>query len=239
MADDFNRAFAELQAAMADLDGDGVPDPVASVPPQQGGNAMAQMAQGQPGMVRFPIGRFGETEARPAPPDAGYQVPPSPAFAGVRNYFAGMGRDIVSDPYGAFVQGPLEFFGAGAGSHAMGTAARTATNPIQRGNAMRELRYGTEGGTRKNLADDHAMWAWRDAERAARETDLKDWAGLPPHTLQGRDPMTGRFGKIPDDVKALREKGRRTREIEKRLEKRREVDEEGNVWYRGMLDGDL
>jgi hypothetical protein len=185
------------RSILARMLADGAPQPA----PQYG-----------PPTVQFPIGRDGETETRPAGVGP---VPPPPSR--MSQYLRGVGRDIASDPMGAAL-GALDFVGAGAGSHAFGTAARTAANPINRGLVRRELRSVTESGAAKNRAEDVARGAWRDAERTKEVTDLKDWASLPPYTLQPKDPKTGRFQKIPDDVKALREQGRKRMDIEKKAE---------------------
>lgn len=204
---------------------------------QPGGSALPSGAPSpvaaalmRPGTVQMPIGRGGETKTLPSTSEGPDQV----------NGWVPHGRIIkraLNDPMGA-IGGALQFFGAGAGSNAMATGTRTAANPVNRALAQREMRSVTESGAAKNRAEDLALGYSRDAERIKEVTDLKDWAKLPAHVLQepNRNPTTGRFGKLSDGVKAQREQGRRRMEIERRLEKRREVDDDGNVWYRGMLD---
>lgn len=232
----FDSAFAELKAALVDLNGDGQPDiqiPQSMVPKnvnalspgfdmlpaQQPMNALMGGGQ-QPSpsgqqYVDFPIGANGETERRPMNALASPASAPSPASA--RNpveWGRGVIQDVTDDPISA-LQGADAFMGLAGPLSAAHTASNSGTRQLLR----RDLRGYTEAGARQNSLDDAAMGAWRDAERTQQRTDLKDWAGLPAHTLQPRSTK-GRFGKLPDDVKALRDKGRTVRDTETRAAKK-------------------
>jgi hypothetical protein len=240
----FDQAMAELQGILVDIDGDGRPDAV--MQPPQGAVPRKLMPQGnalQPGFdmlpaeqpqqnalamgppsVQMPIGRGMETEPR------SMGVGPVPEAP---NALAQFGRraleDVTSDPFGALVEGPLQFLGApGAGLGGGHNAMAVARSPGAAGGSVRAVREVTNPKAN----------AWESIQykaSKAREADVDavDYAKLPSHVLQGRDPKTQRFQKLPDEVKAQREQGRQRLQAEKGLEKRREVDADGTVWYRG------
>jgi hypothetical protein len=203
MPDDFNTAFRELQAALVDLDGDGIPDPVATAP-QAPVNSMAGMRAGpMTGPERAEeagMAHIRQNAGAPMGPDA----PGQNAFA---KYARGIVSDVASDPLGA-LQG-LDAFGGLAGPM---STARTVANPGSRYMIQRELRSTTEGGMRKNLMDDiqeGQRWTQerQNAFAAQREVQLSNT----PHwqlqkNVKGPDGRY-RFQKLPDDVKAAREKG--------------------------------
>lgn len=132
---DFNTAFGELQAALRDLDGDGVPDPVASVPP----NAMAAFG-GFPQMVAENPRGWGN--APPAPQSPMQQEPWN--FQGeIRNVqrpqeytapLAEMTPPVIPGA-GAILQAAPRIAGAvalGAGLSAMtGTEGEGTESPLQ------------------------------------------------------------------------------------------------------------
>jgi hypothetical protein len=95
----------------------------------------------------------------------------------------------------------------------------------------RELRDYTESGAAKNATEDAQISRWKADESAQPARDAKDYAQLPPHIVQQRDAKTGRFGSIPDDVKAARETGRQRLELERRAsEKYPTMYDENGEW---------
>jgi hypothetical protein len=200
---DFNAAFRELQAAMQDLDGDGVPDPIATAP-QAPANAMAAMRGGpMTGPERADEAGMAHLRAQAGAP-MGPDAPGQNAFA---KYVGDAWNDFSSRPLHA-LQG-LEAFSGLAGP---ASAARTAVNPASREMTRRELRSYTEAGSKRNTLDDLQVGVRRDMEAknafaAQREVQLSNtphWQLQP--NVKGPDGRY-RFQKLPDDVKAAREKG--------------------------------
>jgi hypothetical protein len=200
---DFQSAFKELQAALVDLDGDGVPDPVGSVPPQPA-NAMAAMRGGpMTGPERADEAGMAHLRAqagRPMGPDA-------PAPNAMAQYARGIISDVVNDPWGA-----LSGLDAFAGLAGPVSAARTAANPASREMTRREVRSYTESGARQNVLDDLQVGVRRDmeAKNAFANRPEVSLSNTPHWQLQpnikGPDGRY-RFQKLPDDVKAARERG--------------------------------
>lgn len=142
-------------------------------------------------------------------------------------------RDGPSAPQGApsaydLASGALQFFGAGDALPL--PMSGNALNAGSRGLAKRELRSYTEQGSRKNALEDSAI-SQRQLHEAAQPTrDAKDFAGLPPHVLQEPNRLAnGRFGKIPDEIKAARERGRQRIGLERRASEKypTQYDENG------------
>jgi hypothetical protein len=201
---DFNTAFRELQMALQDLDGDGVPDPIATAP-QQPVNAMAGMRGGpMTGPERAEEAGMAHIRANAGVP-MGPNAPGQNAFA---KFAEDAWRDVKSDPVGAIFGGAQAF----AGSAGPMSASRTAANPASRHMAEREIRSYTEAGSKRNTLDDLQVGVRRDMEAkntfaAQREVQLSNtphWQLQP--NVKGPDGKY-RFQKLPDDVKVAREKG--------------------------------
>jgi hypothetical protein len=198
---DFNTAFAELQAAMQDLNGDGIPDPVVAQEPV---NAMAGMPGGpMTGPERADEAGMAHLRAQAGAP-MGPDAPGQNAFA-----------KYVGDAWGDFSSRPLkslEGLNAFAGLAGPMSAARSAANPASREMTRRELRSYTESGARQNTLDDLAVGVRRDAEAKNAFANRPEVAAsntphwqLQPQIKQPNGQV--RFGKIPDDVQAARQRG--------------------------------
>lgn len=162
-------------------------------PPAQWGNSLAQDL----GNLAGAAGRFDEN------------------YIGINK----MVRDVASDPLGAALA-PLDFIGAGAGSHAMGTAMRSTANAPLRGRAMRDVFQNTPWGKQQEFGY-MSREAGRDARRAAqrfnRDPDVR--ASRAPHwTAQGKDAK-GRFKELTPEARAARQRG-----IEKRAREQQAIE---------------
>lgn len=196
-----------------------LPDPQAAEPPQAASPVASALVGGSP-TVNMPVGRFGETEPRPAPPEGGFQVPQPPAFNSLRNFGQRVYEDVAGDPMGA-LRG-LDAFGGLAGPM---SSARTVFNPASRHMIRRELRSGTEGGMRKNLMEDiqaSERYSQEIVDALTRHPDVVT-SRAPHWQLQTRG-KNGRFEKLADDVRAARERG-----VEMRARQQRAADRARNL----------
>jgi hypothetical protein len=198
---DFNTAFAELQAAMQDLNGDGIPDPVASQEPV---NAMAGMRRGpMTGQERAEEAGMAHLRAQAGTP-MGPDAPGQNAFA---KYAGDAWNDFASRPLKA-----MEGLNAFAGLAGPLSASRSAANPAAREMTRREVRSYTESGARQNTLDDLQVGVRRDMEArdAFARTPEVAVSNTPHWQLQPQIKQPNgqvRFGKIPDDVQAARQRG--------------------------------
>jgi hypothetical protein len=195
---DFNTAFRELQAALVDLDGDGVPDPVGSVPPQPA-NAMAAMRGPMTGPERADEAGMAHLRAQAGVP-MGPDAPGQNAFA---KYAGDAWNDFASRPLKA-----MEGLNAFAGLAGPLSAARTAANPSSREMTRRELRSYTESGARQNVLDDLQVGVRRDMEArdAFARTPEVELSRRPTHELLERGP-NGRWKALDAETRAARERG--------------------------------
>jgi hypothetical protein len=141
---------------------------------------------------------------------------PQPSVSPMMQYIKGIRNDLAGASPLELGGAALDFLGI---SDVHGDAMSAITNALGRGSRSlirRELRDYTESGTRKTLAEDARISRWQADEAAQPMRDAKDYAQLPPHVVQQRDATTGRFGAIPDDVKAAREAGRQRLDLERR-----------------------
>jgi hypothetical protein len=174
-----------------------------------------------PPSVNMPVG-LGE-ETRPMPAGVG-QPPPDPsglmAFAQhnpLSQWFGTAYQDVAADPMGAITEGLPQFFGAPGGLlgglHATSAMAQSPGAPA---GSVRAVRGMTQEGARKNAWEGVQFKASKAREA---EVDAKDWANLPSHLVQEKVRLPNgqmRFGKIPPEVKAARERGAKLRDVERR-----------------------
>jgi hypothetical protein len=263
----FDAAFAELDAALIDLDGDGRPD--VAVPQQipqrlvpKGGNALmpgfemlpSQAPQQGNALLRSPMAQAQDAATRnelppPAPPPAGGfpQPPPEPqryglpkllhdTFGGTGNALMNYGRrvyeDVASDPLGAITSmGAWNPVGAIASGNA--SSVGYLVDPVIRTMGRNALREFTPAGRAKNAADEaHSVNVWTQEQRAAREAHPDVLMSRQPHwelqpNVKGPDGRY-RFGKLPDDVRAARQRGIELRRREQSATDRAKKYNEGS-----------
>lgn len=196
------------------------PQSVAAQAPQR--NRLAGGSNG------YPLDERGEPVVAPRDVTPGQ---PQPSVSPMMQYIKGIRNDLAGTSPLELGGAALDFLGI---SDVHGDAMSAITNALGRGSRSlirRELRDYTESGVRKNLAEDAQISRWQADEAAQPMRDAKDYAQLPPHVVQQRDTKTGRFGSIPDDVRAAREAGRQRLDLERRAnEKYPTMYDENGEW---------
>ena len=176
----------------------------------------------------YPLDERGEPVVAPRDVTPGQ---PQPSVSPMMQYIKGIRNDLAGASPLELGGAALDFLGI---SDVHGDAMSAITNALGRGSRSlirRELRDYTESGVRKNLAEDAQISRWQADEAGQPMRDAKDYAQLPPHVVQQRDTKTGRFGSIPDDVRAAREAGRQRLDLERRAnEKYPTMYDENGEW---------
>lgn len=221
---DFQQALRGLRQRLIDLDGDGVPDVVATQPPgpvnahaefpaiRQQANAM--MAPVQPDQPEEPQGsglrgwaeQYSGTGLLPTVAHGAFKAYDSlPDMSGVTNnamtkYLGRSAQALARIPGGMTEMGPGDFLQAGMNT----AAAFGATGGIPRAvqsasNAMRAPAVERAAVT--------GNWTPIQQASRARETSIKQ---APPHTLQTRNAR-GQFQKLEGETRELRDAAIRER----------------------------